>query len=53
MDQAAAVRDAAKQARRLADHLTATADRGRLLRYVEELETQAADLERRASGGPE
>jgi hypothetical protein len=52
MDQSAEVRDLAKRARRLADHLTA-ADRGRLLRYAEELETQAADLERRASGGPE
>jgi hypothetical protein len=52
MDQSAEVRDLAKRARRLADHLTA-ADRGRLLCYAEELETQAADLERRASGGPE
>src|SRR3979411_2661943 len=39
-DQSAEVRDLAKRARRLADHLTA-ADRGRLLRYAEELETQA------------
>jgi hypothetical protein len=52
IDQSAEVRDLAKRARRLADHLTA-ADRGRLLCYAEELETQAADLERRASGGPE
>ena len=51
IDQAAEVRELAKRARRFADQLTAAADRARLLRYAEELETQAADLERRASGG--
>jgi hypothetical protein len=39
-------RELARRARRLAEGLTLEADRNRLLRHAEELETQAADLER-------
>ena len=47
-DQAIATRDLAKRARRLARTLTTADDIARLLRYADELETQAADLDRRA-----
>ena len=47
-DQAIATRDLAKRARRLAGTLTTSDDIARLLRYADELETQAADLDRRA-----
>lgn len=46
--QAEASRDLARRARRLAAELAQEADRARLLRHAEELEAQAADLERRA-----
>jgi hypothetical protein len=46
-DQAATTRDLAKRARRLAGTLTTSDDIARLLRYADELETQAADLDRR------
>ena len=48
-EQAIAVRDLAKRARRLAGTLTVADDVARLLRYADELEAQAADLERRAN----
>jgi len=51
IDQAAEIRELAKRARRLADQLTAAADRVRLLRYAEELEAQVVELEQPASGG--
>jgi hypothetical protein len=44
LDQAAARRDLAKRARRMAQEL-ASADRTRLLRYAEDMEEQAARLE--------
>ena len=47
-DQAIATRDLAKRARRLAGTLTTSDDIGGLLRCADELETQAADLDRRA-----
>jgi hypothetical protein len=47
-DQAAASRDLARRARRLAGTLTTPDDAARLLRYAEELEAQAVDLDRRA-----
>ena len=47
-DQAIATRDLAKRARRLAGTLTTSDDIARMLRYADELETQAADLDRRA-----
>jgi hypothetical protein len=47
-DQAIAVRDLAKRARRLASTLTTAEDEAMLLRYAAELEAQAADLDRRA-----
>jgi hypothetical protein len=40
--------DLAKRARRLAGTLTAAGDVERLLRYAEELDVQAVDLDRRA-----
>jgi hypothetical protein len=46
-DQATASRDLAKRARRLAGTLTTLDDVARLLRYADELEIQAADLDRR------
>ena len=46
--QAEASRDLARRARRLAGEMTEEADKARLLRHAEELEAQAADLERRA-----
>jgi hypothetical protein len=48
LEQAEASRDLARRARRLAGELTAEADRQRLQRHAEELEAQAAELERRA-----
>ena len=48
-DQAIATRDLARRARRLATTLTAADDVSRLLRYAEELEAHAADLDRRAA----
>jgi len=50
-DQASATQDLARRARRLAGTLTTAADVDRLLRYAEELEVQAVDLERRAKEG--
>jgi hypothetical protein len=47
-DQAIATRDLAKRARRLASTLTTADDEARLLRYADELEAQAVDLDRRA-----
>jgi hypothetical protein len=47
-DQAIANRDLAKRARRLAGTVTIPDDATRLLRYADELESQAAYLERRA-----
>jgi hypothetical protein len=47
-DQAVTTRDLARRARRLASTLTAAEDEARLLRYADELEAQAADLDRRA-----
>jgi hypothetical protein len=49
LKQAEASRDLARRARRLAGQLTSEADRQRLLRHAEELDNQAADLERRAA----
>jgi hypothetical protein len=49
LEQAAAKRDLARRARRLARELTLDADRARLLQYAEELEEQAKRLE--AEGG--
>jgi len=46
--QAAAARELAARARRLAHAVGESAERGRLLQYAEELEEQAAQLE--ASG---
>ena len=48
-DQANATRDLAKRARRLAGTLTIADDISRLLRYAEELDAQAVDLEHRAT----
>lgn len=45
--QAAAARHLAKQARRLSGALTVESDIVRLLRYAEELEAAALDLEQR------
>jgi hypothetical protein len=50
-DQAIATRDLAKRARRLARSVTTSDDVARLLRYAEELEAQAVDLDRRAKKG--
>jgi hypothetical protein len=47
-DQATASRDLVKRARRLAGTLTTPDDAARLLRYADELDGQAADLDRRA-----
>jgi hypothetical protein len=47
-EQAANTRDLARRARRLATTLTTPEDVARLLGYAEELEAQAADLDRRA-----
>jgi hypothetical protein len=50
-DQAIATWHLARRARRLAGTLTTPDDADRLLRYAEELEAQAADLDRRAKEG--
>jgi hypothetical protein len=48
-NQAIATRDRGRQARRLASTLTTAEDVARLLlRYADELEAQAVDLDRRA-----
>ena len=49
--QAAANRVLARRARRLATLSDADDSAGRLLRYAEELEAQAVDLERAKEGG--
>ena len=46
-----AVRDLAKRARRLAGVLTLADDVTRLLRYADELEAQAVELDKRAKEG--
>ena len=50
-EQATATRDRARRAKRLAGTLSAPEDVDRLLRYAEELEAQATDLDRRAKEG--
>lgn len=50
-DQATASRDLAKRARRLAGTLTTAEDVARLLRYADELDAQAADLDMRDKEG--
>jgi hypothetical protein len=50
-DQAIATRDLARRARRLATALTTADDVARLLRYADELDAQAINLERRAQEG--
>jgi hypothetical protein len=51
--QAQASRDLARRARRLANTLPEPGEKARLIRYAEELEAQAARLEREAGGfGP-
>ena len=50
LEQAEASRDLARRARRLAEELTNDADKARLRRHAEELEAQAADLQKRAAG---
>jgi hypothetical protein len=50
-DQAIASRDLAKRARRLAGFLTTVDDAARLLRYADDLDAQAADLDRRENEG--
>jgi len=47
--QVNASRDLARRARRLADTLSDPAEKARLRRYAEELEAQAAQLEREAT----
>ena len=49
--QAEASRDLARRARRLADEMSGEADKARLMRHADELDAQAADLERRAASG--
>lgn len=48
-DRAAAARTRAAQARRLANNQTDPAEKALLVRYAEELEAIAADLERRSA----
>jgi hypothetical protein len=50
-EQAIAARDLARRARRLASALTAAEDEAALLRYADELDAQAVDLDRRAKEG--
>ena len=50
-EQASATRDLARRAKRLAGTLVAPEDTDRLLRYAQELEDQAVDLDRRAKEG--
>lgn len=47
-DQAIATRDLAKRARRLAGTLDPGDDKARLLRYADQLDAQAIDLDSRA-----
>ena len=47
-DQVTATRDLARRAGRLPSTLTTAEDEARLLLYADELEVQAADLDRRA-----
>jgi len=47
-EQAVATRNLARRVRRLAGTLTVADDAAQLLRYADELEGQALDLERRA-----
>jgi hypothetical protein len=48
LQKARVAREEASRAKRLARQLTQEADRSRLLRYAEDLERQADDLERDA-----
>jgi hypothetical protein len=50
-EQATATRDLARRAKRLAGTLTVPDDVDRLLRYAQELEAQAVDLDRRDKEG--
>lgn len=50
LQKARVTREEASRAKRLARQLTQEADRSRLLRYAEDLEHQADDLERDAAG---
>jgi hypothetical protein len=50
-EQATITRDLARRAKRLAGTLTESEDADRLLRYAQELEDQAVDLDRRAKEG--
>jgi hypothetical protein len=50
-DRVAALRDHARQARRLAASQTVEAEKVRLTHYADELEAQAVDLERQAEEG--
>ena len=50
-DQATATRDLAKRARRLAGTLTTPDDAARLLCYADNLDAQAADLDKLAKEG--
>ena len=50
-EQATATRDLARRAKRLAGTLIDSDDAERLLRYAQELEDQAVDLDRRAKEG--
>jgi hypothetical protein len=47
-DRAIATRDLAQRARRLAGTLTTPDDAARLLRYADDLEAQAVDVDKRA-----
>jgi hypothetical protein len=47
-DQAIATRGLAKRARRLAGTVTTPEDAARLLRYADDLDAQAVDLDKRA-----
>jgi hypothetical protein len=49
LSQVDVMRDLSRRARRLATSLAAEADRARLIRYSEELEANAARLEREAA----
>lgn len=50
LKEAARLRDMAQRARRMAGQLSLDPDRLRLEEYAQELETEAADWERRAAG---
>jgi len=49
LSQADGLRDLARRARRLSETMTLEADQRRLIRYVQELEQSASDLERQAA----